>query len=69
MGESSSKLLQNIYITQCVASKNIEVHQTSRMKAKKSDKYFSKSTRLDLFLFAQNLFTVSLTPFVSYKSL
>ena len=46
VGESSSKLLQNIYITQYVASKNIEVHQTSRMKAKKSDKYFSKSTRL-----------------------
>ena len=69
MGESSSKLLQNIYITQCVASKNIEVYQTSRMKAKNQISIFRKVQGFDLFLFAQNLFTVSLTPFVSYKSL
>ena len=53
MRNSSSKLLKNIYFTQCVASKNTEVHQGGsnkshgyRMTAKKSDKSFSKSTRL-----------------------
>ena len=70
MGKSSSKLLQNIYITQCVASKNIEVHQTSRMKAKKSDKYFSKSTRLwFIFLCSESFYSIFNTLRILQKSI